>query len=115
MLINAIERIFGVLKRRFRILLLPPEYDISVQVRIPPALCLVHNVIRIHDPNDIPPLPDLQSSDTERDIGVLANSIPTEEARTRSHTMRDAIATAMWYDYNLERLRRGLSPVTDSV
>ena len=82
MLRNTIEHIFSILKCQFQILLLPLEYDISIQVYIPPALCLVHNVICIHDPNDIPPLPDLQNSDTERDIRVLANSIPTEEART---------------------------------
>ena len=75
----------------------------------------MHNVIYIHNPNDVLPLPDLKSSDVERDTGVLANSIPTEETRTHSHTMCDAIATAMWYDYDLECLQRSLSPVTDSV
>ena len=45
MLRNVVERIFGVVKRRFRILLLPPEYSMEIQARIPPALCLVHNVI----------------------------------------------------------------------
>jgi hypothetical protein len=45
MLRNAVEHIFGVIKRRFHILLLPPEYKMDIQARIPPALCLVHNVI----------------------------------------------------------------------
>ena len=71
--------------------------------------------IYIHNLNDVPPLPDLQSSDIERDIGVLANNIPTEETRTHSHTICDVIATAMWYDNNLECLWRSLNPVTDSV
>ena len=115
MLRNAIEHIFDVLKHQFQILLLPLEYDISIQVRIPPALCLVHNVICIHDLNNVLPLPDLQNSDIERDTGVLANSIPIEEARTCSHTMCDAIVTTMWYDYNLECLWRGFNPVTDSI
>ena len=35
---NVIERIFGVLKKRFRILLIGPEYDITIQAQIPAAL-----------------------------------------------------------------------------
>ena len=42
---NVIERIFGVLKRRFRILLLAPEYNIEIQNRIPAALAALHNFI----------------------------------------------------------------------
>ena len=47
---NVIERIFGVLKHCFQILLLAPEYSIQIQARIPAALCAIHNFIRIHDP-----------------------------------------------------------------
>lgn len=43
---NVIERIFGVLKRQFRILQIPPEYDMHVQARLPVALCAIHNFIR---------------------------------------------------------------------
>jgi len=42
---NVIERIFGVLKWRFRILLLAPEYGLDVQAQIPTALCAIHNFI----------------------------------------------------------------------
>jgi len=45
MLRNVIERIFGVIKKQFRIIQLPPEYSSEIQSHIPPALCLVHNVI----------------------------------------------------------------------
>ena len=47
-----IERIFGVLKRRFRILLLAPEYKMEIQSRLPAALCSLHNFIRTHDADD---------------------------------------------------------------
>ena len=49
---NVIERIFGVLKRCFRILLLAPEYNLEIQARIPAALCSIHNFIRTHDASD---------------------------------------------------------------
>jgi DDE superfamily endonuclease len=47
---NAIKHIFGVLKCRFRILLLAPEYSLEVQARIPAALSVIHNFISIHNP-----------------------------------------------------------------
>jgi len=50
---NAIERIFGILKRRFRILHLPPEYSMSIQALIPPALAALHNFIWQHNPDEI--------------------------------------------------------------
>jgi len=34
---NVIERIFGVLKRHFCILLLAPEYSLDIQAQIPTA------------------------------------------------------------------------------
>lgn len=43
---NAVERVFGVLKRRFRILSIPPEYSLQVQSTIPVALAVIHNFIR---------------------------------------------------------------------
>jgi hypothetical protein len=49
---NVIERIFGVLKKRFRILLIGPEYDMTIQAQIPAALCALHNFIHIHDPQE---------------------------------------------------------------
>jgi hypothetical protein len=35
------------------ILTYPPQYDIAIQARIPPALCAVHNFIRIHNSDEI--------------------------------------------------------------
>ena len=50
---NVIERIFNILKRRFGILHLPPEYTMDIQEKIPPALCALHNFIQCHNPTDI--------------------------------------------------------------
>jgi hypothetical protein len=50
---NVIERIFGVMKKRFKILKDPPGYDMKIQVHIMLALCALHNFIRRHDPEEI--------------------------------------------------------------
>ncbi|KAG2742872.1 hypothetical protein P692DRAFT_20697518, partial [Suillus brevipes Sb2] len=107
MLRNAVEHIFGVIKRRFRILLLPPEYKMDIQARIPPALCLVHNVIRVHDPNDMMDYRNVLDAHILTDTGNLANGPPTEQARTRVSLRRDQIASEMWEAYNRERIQRG--------
>src|ERR1700734_2352747 len=64
---NVIERIFGVLKRRFRILVIPPEYSVKVQAQIPSALCAIHNFIRIHD-HEEDELPNLGNSEYSSSI-----------------------------------------------
>jgi hypothetical protein len=51
---NVIERIFGVLKHHFHILILSPRYNLQVQAQIPAALCTIHNFIHYHDPGEGP-------------------------------------------------------------
>jgi hypothetical protein len=46
---NVIERAFGILKKRFWILLLPPAYNMATQVQILVALCCIYNFICAHD------------------------------------------------------------------
>jgi hypothetical protein len=100
---NIIERIFGVIKRRFRILLLAPEYSMAVQARIPTALCAIHNFIRTHDavegelPGDVAPLFD--NGHDEHHLRSAAHVIEQPE----SSANRDRIASLMWEDY--QRLR----------
>ena len=43
---NVIERIFGVLKRKYQILRTPSEYSIETQTRIILACCVLHNFVR---------------------------------------------------------------------
>ena len=40
------------MKKRFRVLLLPQEYPIEMQVRLVSALAALHNIIRVYDPDD---------------------------------------------------------------
>jgi DDE superfamily endonuclease len=48
-LCNVIERIFGVLKRRFKCLATPPEYAFDIQVNLVFALTALYNFIRIQN------------------------------------------------------------------
>jgi DDE superfamily endonuclease len=50
---NVIERIFGILKRRFKCLNTPIEYPFDTQVQIVFALTGVHNWIRMHESRDM--------------------------------------------------------------
>jgi hypothetical protein len=69
---NVVEQIFGILKHRFRILYLPPEYDMSIQSHIPTALVALHNFIRHYDPKEI----DMYHDPTaEFDLEVLEMAI----------------------------------------
>lgn len=102
---NVIERIFGILKRRFRILLLAPEYDMEIQARIPPALCALHNFIRQHDPSDIEDYSDMtefshiQVRVDDPGVGDLSMHPLTAAERDMADARRDQIAQTMWSSY----------------
>ena len=51
---NHIEWIFGLFKRRFKVLLVAQEYNLKTQAWLIPALAVIHNFIHIHDPGDLP-------------------------------------------------------------
>ena len=102
-----------MLKRRFRILIAPPEYRMGIQARIPPALCCVHNIIRKWDPVELGDMGRLDvdepqdESGAEHEVGSIADSAPTNADRKRMCDMRDKIAEDMWKSYAAERARRG--------
>jgi len=122
---NVIERIFGVIKRRFRILLLPPEYSIEVQAFIPVALCVLHNLITSHSEPENADDDDITqdwAASVERGDGVEEDTGDEEirfedggeaEAEAEeigpidSKALRDAIAEAMWSDYQGHLQARG--------
>lgn len=43
---NAVERVFGVMKKRFKVLDDPMHYSIGVQAQLLPGLCALHNFLR---------------------------------------------------------------------
>lgn len=99
---NVIERIFGVLKRRFRILLIGPEYDVKIQAQIPAALCSIHNFIRIHDPQQEAMLGEedqVNHVDAGDDNVQQIGFVEANDANNPVVERRDTIAQAMWNDY----------------
>jgi Plant transposon protein len=113
---NVIERAFGVLKKRFRILLIPPAYNMNVQVRVPVALCCIHNFILAHDrdegelPGDdnIPDTSDPGGEDIQPQVPADGDGgAHGVEAR------RDLIARAMWEQYRQIHRERGLLNLDD--
>lgn len=97
---NAIERIFGILKKRFPILRHGSEYPMEIQARIPPALCALHNFIRVHDPEEIGDFVDVQADpEPARRDGILGEGPAAQGERRRANRRRDDIAKAMWTSY----------------
>jgi hypothetical protein len=93
---NIIKRIFGILKRRFTIFSHPPEYNMKLQVRLPPALGAVHNFICIHDPEEIDNCADISDEGTHERYGTLALGPAGHAERRRAAEKRDEIAEKMW-------------------
>lgn len=104
------------MKRRYRILLIAPEYTLEIQTRIPCALAAVHNFIRENDE-------DLQELDVDDDEDVHGGGIadPDAEASIREaadddepSALRDSIADAMWEQYIAIRDERGMRDDNDN-
>jgi hypothetical protein len=104
---NAIERIFGVLKKRYKILLLAQEYSLQTQAQIVPALTALHNFIAVHDPTDISEYEDEDEvgSDSNDSWGGQQAEVSRDE-RTRAARRRDLIADRMWNEYTTRAPRR---------
>ena len=102
---NVIERIFGVLKQRFRILLLPPCYPLEFQPRIPTALCALQNFIQKIDVDEGEIPADLYQaayepfpSDDNNDHGGFITE-DDDEGNSEVKLRRMNIANEMWDSY----------------
>lgn len=106
---NVVERIFGVLKQRFRILLLPPGFGLDIQARIPASLSALHNFIQVCDPSEGSLLeededgPYRSVSDIQDDARGGADN-----GQGLGFARRDQIASAMWDDYQQVCQDRGI-------
>lgn len=99
MLRNAIERIIGVLKNRFRLLKGHNEYPVEKQVQGIYAAAMVHNYLRSHNEADIVlDESDLLSGSSHEQVSAAGLSVP-DALNTPGAILRDKIATAMWNDY----------------
>jgi hypothetical protein len=102
----VIEWIFGVMKKRFRVLLLAQEYPIEAQVQLVSALVVVHNYIRIFDPRDKElnekHIPRENSENTMTDI----ERVRVADEQGKAARCREEIMQAMWKDYEARSRRR---------
>lgn len=106
---NVVERIFGVVKRRWRIMTAPPEINMKFQAMLPAALAALHNFILRYDFTEMEEVTEqiVASSTAYLDrqplspeqFGELAVSVPGRAERRRVKRKRDEIAQAMWDDY----------------
>jgi hypothetical protein len=114
----VVERIFGIVKKRWHILICPPNFPMQCQAQIPAALAALHNFIHIHDEEDVEDLNAEVEHDAQRyhsradpvcDIykayGFLGSgpSRPAEQRAVMEH--QNHIAQQMWDDYQ-EQVRR---------
>ncbi|KAI6117932.1 hypothetical protein F5141DRAFT_1000055, partial [Pisolithus sp. B1] len=53
MLRNDIKHNFRVIKQCFCALILPPKYNMTIQSQLPATACCIHNIIHLHDPDDV--------------------------------------------------------------
>ena len=99
---NVIERIFGVLKQHFGILLRPPRYPLNFQPRIPAALCALQNFIQENDQDEgaLPTDPYQAAyttfpsvADDDYDSGFIT------EGNSEVKSRRMNIANEMWRSY----------------
>jgi hypothetical protein len=101
----VIERIFGVLKRRFKVLHSAQEYPFATQAQTVAALAALHNFIITHDPSEMSLGEDETGPDEENAWSDHHAAVPREE-RTRAAKRRDNIAKAMWEEYLRRPARR---------
>lgn len=106
---NAIERTFGVLKKRFQILKVAPLYPIDSQIKLVLVACTLHNFLRIETGGEDWLYAEYDSEAPyhpiiEEDL-LEAQVIDDMRAPNAADALRDRIAKEMWRDYcNRRRL-----------
>jgi len=98
---SAILRSFNVLKTRFPILKLAPQYSFQIQRDIVIAGCVLHNFIRQEERNDwifnsVGGSPVEENSDLDE---LPDASMHSSIERQIAFTLRDSIAASMWDDF----------------
>ena len=97
---NHVERIFGLFKRRFQVLMRVLEYSLDMQARLVPALAVLHNFVHIHNPTDL--LQDDNNVNNQDHPFGNPDDGPRHHAagvRDAAAAFRDGIALHMWQDY----------------
>jgi hypothetical protein len=110
----VIERIFGVLKRKYQILRTPSEYSIDTQTRIILACTGLHNWVRSEEG-----IMADKFLETGRDTIVIAEDIQPvimypagSNTSKRMDNFRDELAERMWVDYKSYLSNGGTTDLT---
>ena len=88
------------MKKHFKVLRIPQEYDLETQAQIVCALAVVHNFMKIHDPDD--PLFKDKTIGEGSDGGntTTPTRVGSRSEQVRVAARRDAIAHSMWENYH---------------
>lgn len=119
---NVIERIFGIIKKRFPIITEKRQYPVQTQINISKGVFILHNFIKStgyhHDILEDEYLTMLQNAERENRFQRrrVPDEIPerpeneyvdaTAAERRQAITFRDEIAMEMWRNYQIEIQRR---------
>jgi len=97
---NVIERIFGVIKRKYQILRTPSEYDISTQTYIILACCTLHNFVRSIEGRTADQWLDAETHELLVDVQpAVAYPQGSATSSKKMDKFRDEIAEKMWEQY----------------
>ncbi|XP_039063834.1 uncharacterized protein LOC120208686 [Hibiscus syriacus] len=91
---TTVERVFGILKKRFRVLDAEPFWDFQTQIDVVLACTIIHNHIMGVDPNDIINEGMYEELEPYSITSILTQREEREEAREWA-SKRDEIAEAM--------------------
>src|ERR1700709_947933 len=105
---NVIERVFGVLKRKYQILQTPSEYSIETQTRIILACATLHNWVRSIEGVNADILLETEGNQERGKEQQVAVEYPKGVVTSRQmDRFRDEIAEKMWIDYQQYLLNDG--------
>ncbi|KAI7934020.1 hypothetical protein MJO29_016591 [Puccinia striiformis f. sp. tritici] len=101
---NVVERIFGCLKSKFKILTSPTEHNMHSQVQLVYALVVLWNFLRYHNQYEEVPEFDgsTQGNNTSGDIDPNAPGAKYRRTRAEDKAMipkRNLLAERMWQQY----------------
>lgn len=98
---NVIQRSFNVLKTRFPILKLAPQYAFHIQRDIVIAACVLHNYIRREERDDW--LFTTVDGEAEEELHYFNDQFDMQLTSSMQEqiasSLRESIATAMWNDF----------------
>jgi hypothetical protein len=104
---NHIERLLGILKKRFSILNVGNFHPITNQVKIPAAAAIFHNIIKMHN-GDEEWLDDQEDNidpaifvDLPNGDGDNFQQNDLHENNVLGNHLRDQITFQMWNDFNI--------------